>query len=137
MIAILLKQLVEKNGSDLHLKVGNKPIIRVNGELERLDNEPPLSQEAMINFVKEKLGLEEIHISFDLDSMDAEKIFGVNTHVENGGFDKAEVLEIFQFLYENYKISSVDITELNPLTDNNGKAVEMVSDMIEYLNNVY
>ena len=93
--------------------------------------------ENALNFVKEKLGVEEIHISFDLDSMDAEKIFGVNTHVENGGFDKAEVLEIFQFLYENYKISSVDITELNPLTDNNGKAVEMVSDMIEYLNNVY
>jgi len=53
MINELLKKLIEKDGSDLHLKVGNKPIIRISGELVRLDEEPVLNQEAMINFVKE------------------------------------------------------------------------------------
>lgn len=32
-INIYLKELVEKNGSDLHLKVGRPPLMRINGEL--------------------------------------------------------------------------------------------------------
>jgi len=93
MIAILLKQLVEKKGSDLHLKVGNKPIIRVNGELERLDNEPPLSQEAMINFVKEmvtnKKRQEELDDELSTDfsySVPGLGRFRVNVSIARGSF---------------------------------------------------
>ena len=39
-------------------------------------------------------------------------------------------------MFENYKVSSVDIVELNPITDRNGQTVEMVADLIDYLNNV-
>ncbi len=53
MINDLLKKLIEKEGSDLHLKVGNKPIIRVSGELVRIEEEPVLSPQSMIEFVKE------------------------------------------------------------------------------------
>lgn len=53
MIDKLLKILIEKEGSDLHLKVGNKPIIRINGELQRVEEEASLTQESMINYVKE------------------------------------------------------------------------------------
>lgn len=53
MIELLLKKLLQKKGSDLHLKVGNKPIIRVNGELERLEDEEPLRQDIMIGYVKQ------------------------------------------------------------------------------------
>lgn len=42
MIRKLLEILVDHNGSDLHLKAGNKPIIRVNGELYKLEDEPRL-----------------------------------------------------------------------------------------------
>ncbi|MBZ4684110.1 MAG: hypothetical protein PWP46_1547 [Fusobacteriaceae bacterium] len=38
MIDKYLKYLVENNGSDLHLRVGNTPIIRKNGDLINLDN---------------------------------------------------------------------------------------------------
>src|SRR5690606_1574754 len=34
----LLRRVVERNASDLHLKVGTPPVIRVDGELERLDD---------------------------------------------------------------------------------------------------
>jgi twitching motility protein PilT len=37
----LLQILAEHDGSDLHLKVGSPPRIRVNGDLRKLD-EPPL-----------------------------------------------------------------------------------------------
>src|SRR5438067_367391 len=37
----LLRTLVEQGGSDLHLRVGEPPVIRASGELERLE-EPPM-----------------------------------------------------------------------------------------------
>ena len=36
----LLRRLAEADGSDLHLKAGSPPRIRVNGDLVRLGEEP-------------------------------------------------------------------------------------------------
>jgi twitching motility protein PilT len=36
----LLRTLVERGGSDLHLRVGEPPVIRASGELERLEESP-------------------------------------------------------------------------------------------------
>jgi len=41
---IVLQELIRRNGSDLHLKVGRPPTIRVDGELEPLQH-PPLRPE--------------------------------------------------------------------------------------------
>ena len=43
----LLGQLLELNGSDLHLTAGAPPTVRVHGELERLDRYPPLTPRAL------------------------------------------------------------------------------------------
>src|SRR5262245_35391196 len=40
----VLQELIRRNGSDLHLKVGRPPTLRVDGELEPLD-QPPLKPE--------------------------------------------------------------------------------------------
>jgi len=40
-----LRELVEKGGSDLHLKVGSSPLYRVNGELVADERQPALSAE--------------------------------------------------------------------------------------------
>src|SRR5689334_12678749 len=37
-----LRRLVEVNGSDLHLKVGTPPLMRVNGDLGPIPDEPAL-----------------------------------------------------------------------------------------------
>jgi twitching motility protein PilT len=37
---VVLQEMVRRNGSDLHLKVGRPPTIRVDGELEPLDHAP-------------------------------------------------------------------------------------------------
>lgn len=42
----LLRALVAARGSDLHLRVGEPPVVRASGELERLD-EPPLDAAAL------------------------------------------------------------------------------------------
>lgn len=55
MIEKWLEKLVEKNGSDLHLKVGNNPIIRVSGELQRLESEERLNVETLNSIVEEIL----------------------------------------------------------------------------------
>ena len=39
--ATALERFVDEGGSDLHLKVGNRPLIRVDGRLRRLDPEAP------------------------------------------------------------------------------------------------
>jgi len=44
-IKSLLEEIVRKNASDLHIKVGTCPTIRVDGELEPLDVEPPTLEE--------------------------------------------------------------------------------------------
>ncbi len=43
----LLRQLVEKSGSDLHLRVGEPPIIRMHGEMTRIDGAQPLTNERL------------------------------------------------------------------------------------------
>src|SRR3989338_6699477 len=45
----LLKIAVDRKASDLHLKVGNHPIIRVDGHLIPIEEQPKLTQEDAIN----------------------------------------------------------------------------------------
>ena len=47
----LLTTAVEKNASDLHLKVGAYPIVRINGELAPIENKGKLTQEDAISVV--------------------------------------------------------------------------------------
>jgi twitching motility protein PilT len=44
-IEVLLRKLVERSASDLHLRVGEPPILRTHGEMIRLDSAPPLTNE--------------------------------------------------------------------------------------------
>jgi twitching motility protein PilT len=47
----LLGKLLDVNGSDLHLTAGAPPVVRVHGELERLEDYPPLSPRALQGMV--------------------------------------------------------------------------------------
>ena len=46
-IDALLRQLVDKSGSDLHLRVGEPPIIRMHGEMTRIDGAQPLTNDRL------------------------------------------------------------------------------------------
>ena len=41
----LFKIAVEKQASDLHIVVGKPPIVRIDGQLEEIEGQPPLSQQ--------------------------------------------------------------------------------------------
>src|SRR3990172_1616030 len=45
----LLRIAMERKASDLHLKVGNYPYLRVDGELVPLSDQPRVSAEDMLN----------------------------------------------------------------------------------------
>lgn len=55
VIADFLEDLCAKNGSDLHLKVGNFPYIRVNGELEIIPGSNRITMEDMKIIVDEMM----------------------------------------------------------------------------------
>jgi twitching motility protein PilT len=48
----LLRLLVSSGASDLHLRVGEPPILRRNGDMERLGQYPPLSNDALSAMVQ-------------------------------------------------------------------------------------
>ncbi len=67
---VLLRRLVEKQGSDLHLRVGEPPILRIHGELIRLDDRPKMQApelESMITSIMPEKNFGEFTESWDTD----------------------------------------------------------------------
>jgi twitching motility protein PilT len=66
-----LGELVERNGSDLHLKVGSAPLYRVNGELAADETHAPLSAEdteaALAALLDDEAKLEEFTKDHEVD----------------------------------------------------------------------
>ncbi|HEX8714791.1 MAG TPA: ATPase, T2SS/T4P/T4SS family, partial [Solirubrobacteraceae bacterium] len=63
-----LRELVERNGSDLHLKVGSAPLFRVNGELSVAQGAAPLTADDTDGALKRLLDDDA-----KLDEFDAER----------------------------------------------------------------
>ena len=69
-IEALLRLLVQETGSDLHLRVGEPPILRLHGELMRLEQKPRLSREmlhAMVCSIMPDRNYDEFMTSNDTD----------------------------------------------------------------------
>jgi len=66
----LLRSLVDEGASDLHLRVGEPPILRVNGELKRMESREPLTGakvEAMLHSIMPERNQAEYRESNDTD----------------------------------------------------------------------
>lgn len=72
----IFRALVKLNGSDLHLKVGRKPIVRVDGTLKELNREP-ISSEEMVRLLVPMMNIEQL-----------------KTFEEEGGADFAHTCEV-------------------------------------------
>lgn len=86
----LLSITLERNASDLHLQVGEPPIIRVDSELIRLDNYQVLSQDTIMDLVQimlsdsqKKRFEEQMDIDFSYTFKDNAR-FRVNAYKEQG-----------------------------------------------------
>lgn len=84
--------------------------------------------------IQDYLKVEDVHISFDIDSMNPNLAPGVSTPVKNG-LDEEDVMKTFKFLFKNYFITSVDIVEYNPTYDKNNKTATIVRDFTDYMIN--
>jgi len=52
----LLTECVKRSASDLHLKSGSRPILRVHGHLETQDDLPPVTRDFMRKTAMNMLG---------------------------------------------------------------------------------
>jgi twitching motility protein PilT len=69
MLDVLLRVMVEKGASDLHLRCGEPPILRLHGEMQRLDEPPlePLWLDAMLRSIMPERNRREYSDSNDTD----------------------------------------------------------------------
>jgi twitching motility protein PilT len=69
MLDVLLRAMVEKGASDLHLRCGEPPILRLHGEMQRLDEPPlePLWLDAMLRSIMPERNRREYSESNDTD----------------------------------------------------------------------
>ena len=69
MLDVLLRAMVEKGASDLHLRCGEPPILRLHGEMHRLDEPPlePLWLDAMLRSIMPERNRREYAETNDTD----------------------------------------------------------------------
>ena len=74
-------------------------------------------------------GVDGIHLSFDIDSIDPEHAPGVSTPAR-GGLTFREAQLALTLLAQTKLIRSIDIVELNPALDHQNRTAELAIDLI-------
>lgn len=72
--------------------------------------------------------VDHIHVSFDLDSVDPSVAPGVGTPIP-GGLSYRETHLLMEAIADCGCISSLEITEVNPILDNKNKSAEFATDV--------
>ena len=72
-----------------------------------------------------------IFVSFDVDSMDPDKVsYGTGTPVRYG-LSKEQASELIDLLTKHEKVTCFEITEINPLLDDNNKMAEKSFELLQ------
>jgi arginase len=74
-------------------------------------------------------GTTGIHMSFDLDGMDPSQVPGVGTPVR-GGINWREANLLMEMLADSTRMTSLEITELNPILDDHNQSGSVAVDLI-------
>ena len=89
----------------------------------------------MITTIKNEIlkDCDHIYISFDVDSLDSEKVSsGTGTPIKNGLLiDECKVM--LKSFYNWDKSKCMEITEINPLLDKNNKMTKSIFDILEHV----
>ena len=113
----LLRELVQQGGSDLHLRVGEPPILRVHGELKRLEQFPRLSAdrlESMLVSIMPDRNFIEFRDSSDSDF--AHEIEGVARFRANAFRDHHGAGGVFRVIPD--KVATVEALGITPEVQN-------------------
>ena len=95
----LLTTLVSKGGSDLHLRVGEPPVIRLHGEMMRLDGKRPLEPDmldAMLRSIMPERNIKEFDETWDSDY--AYEIEGVARFRANAAKERKGAAGVFRVI---------------------------------------
>lgn len=94
----LLRTLVEAGGSDLHLRVGEPPILRKDGSLQRLDG-PPMDA-ALLGAMHRSVMLDDDRVRFEEtgDADYAHEIPGLARFRANAALDRNGPLAVFRVI---------------------------------------
>jgi twitching motility protein PilT len=95
----LLRMLVEQGASDLHMRVGEPPILRNNGEMERIEGQPKLDQattESLLHAIMPEKNVQEFAETNDTDF--AYEIAGVARFRANVLRDRKGVAAVFRVI---------------------------------------
>lgn len=84
----------------------------------------------VLNDIKSR-SINTIHLSFDLDFIDAKFVPGTGTPVHDGmSIEEAEIL--LKMFAESKLVKSMDFVELNPLLDRNDTTADLAIDLLDW-----
>lgn len=110
----LLRELVEKDASDLHLKVDNPPIMRIRGDLVRTEY-PPFSHEQMSNFLLSILTEDRKKRLYEFKELDLSYFVpGLARFRVNMYWQRGHIGAVFRVI--PYKIKTIDELQMPPVT---------------------
>ncbi len=75
------------------------------------------------------MGVDHLHVSFDIDALDPEEAPGTGTRV-NGGLTYREGHLLMEIIHESGVLSSLEMVEVNPTLDVRNKTAKLAVDLI-------
>lgn len=102
-----------------------KPSVYTMADVDKLGIHRIISR--VLKQFKEKV--DHIHVSFDLDSVDPSVAPGVGTPIP-GGLSYRETHLLMEAIADCGCISSLEITEVNPILDNQNKSAQFATDVV-------
>lgn len=88
----LITSLIHEDGSDLHLGVGRKPAMRINGQLLFLVNQETITQEVMTGILEVLVGQERLKKFLEEKEIDFSYTFKESTHLRgNASFQRGNI----------------------------------------------
>ncbi len=73
--------------------------------------------------------VDQIHVSFDMDSIDPGVAPGVGTPV-SGGLNYREAHLLMETIAESGCMASLDVAEINPILDSHNKSAELAAELV-------
>lgn len=101
------------------------PAVYTMADIDKLGIHRVISR--VLKQFKEKV--DHIHVSFDLDSVDPSVAPGVGTPVP-GGLSYRETHLLMESIADCGCISSLEVTEVNPILDNQNKSADFATDVV-------
>ncbi len=112
----LLEQVLKLNASDLHLSIGQAPVVRINTKLQQLSDYEPLSLEDMDFFLSQILEREQIDILDVNKELDFSVALGTKARFRVNAFYQRGYISVAMRLI-SMKIPSLKDLNLPPIVE--------------------